>query len=125
MHLRTLIMAAAAALAVSGAAHAAGDPAKGKILFNQQCSLCHSAAAGVEGQGPSLYGVVGRKAAGDGSFPGYTRALKASDQTWTAAALETFLSGPSKLVPGTAMPITLANPQDRQNVIAYLASVKR
>jgi len=124
MLLRTLIMATAAVLAISGAARAAGDPAKGKILFNQQCSLCHSAVAGQEGAAPSLHGVVGRKAAGDPSFPAYTKALKASGQTWTAANLETFLSGPSKLVPGAAMPITLANPQDRQNVIAYLASLK-
>ena len=124
MYLRTLVMAAAAALAVSGVAHAAGDPAKGKILFNQQCSLCHSAAPGQEGAAPSLHGVVGRKAAGDASFPAYTKALKASGQTWTVAALDTFLSGPAKLVPGTAMPITLANPQDRRNVIAYLATLK-
>jgi cytochrome c len=125
MHLRTLIMAMAAALAVSGAAHAAGDAAKGKILFNQQCSLCHSAAPGQEGAGPSLYGVVGRKAAGDPAFPAYTKALKASGQTWTATNLETFLSGPARLAPGTAMPITLPNPEDRRNVVAYLETLKR
>lgn len=124
MYLRTLILSAVAALAVSGAANAAGVAAKGKVLFNAQCSLCHSDAAGQEGQGPSLNGVVGRKAAGDPGFPAYTKALKASGQTWTAAQLDLFLSGPSKLVPGTAMPITVPNPQDRANVIAYLASLK-
>ena len=124
MYLRTLVLTAAAALAVSGVARAAGDPVKGKVLFNAQCSLCHSAVAGEEDAAPSLNGVVGRKAAGDPSFPAYTKALKGSGLTWTAANLNTFLSGPAKLVPGTAMPITLAKPQDRANVIAYLASLK-
>lgn len=132
MQLRTLVMTAAAALAVSGAAqashashaaHPAGDTAKGKALFNAQCSLCHS-VTGEEGAAPNLNGVVGRKAASDPAFPTYTKALKASGLTWTAATLDTFLSGPSKLVPGTAMPITLAKPEDRQNVVAYLASLK-
>ena len=123
MQLRTLFMTAAAALAVAGAAHAAGDPVKGKALFNAQCSLCHSATT-EEGAAPSLLGVIGRKAAGDPAFPGYTKALKASGLTWTPATLDTFLSGPAKLVPGTGMPITLAKPQDRANVIAYLATLK-
>ena len=124
MQLRTLVMTASAALAVSGVAHAAGDPVKGKALFSAQCSLCHSATT-EEGAAPSLLGVVGRKAAGDPGFPAYTKALKASGLTWTAATLDTFLSGPTKLVPGTAMPITLAKPLDRANVVAYLATLKR
>ena len=124
MYLRTLVLTVAAALAVSGAAHAAGDPVKGKALFNAQCGLCHSAVAGEEDAAPSLNGVVGRKAAGDAGFPAYTKALKGSGLTWTAAHLDTFLSGPAKLVPGTAMPITVAKPQDRANVIAYLATLK-
>jgi cytochrome c len=118
-----MVLASAAGLAFSGAA-AAGDASKGKALFDAQCSLCHSASAGVEGQAPSLNGVVGRKAASDPGFPAYTRQLKASGLTWTPANLEKFLSGPATLVPGTAMPIALASPQDRQNVIAYLASLK-
>jgi cytochrome c len=123
MQLRTLVMTATAALAISGAAQAAGDPVKGKALFSAQCSLCHS-VTGEEGAAPNLSGVVGRKAAGDAAFPAYTKALKASGLTWTSATLDTFLSGPTKLVPGTAMPITLAKPLDRANVIAYLASLK-
>jgi len=123
MYLRTLIMTAAATLAVSGAAHAAADPVKGKALFNVQCSLCHSAST-EEGAAPSLLGVVGRKAGSDPAFPAYTKALKASGLTWTPATLDTFLSGPTKLVPGTAMPISLAKPLDRANVIAYLATLR-
>jgi len=34
-----------------------------------------------------------------------------------------FLTGPDKLVPGTAMPATVPDPIERRNLIAYLASV--
>lgn len=118
-------VAAAAAVLAAGAAQAAGAPAagdaaKGAAVFKQQCSVCHSVAAGQEGAAPSLHGVVGRVS---GSEPGfsYTPAIKSAHITWTAAKLDQFLSGPAKLIPGTAMPITLADPAQRRDVIAYLA----
>ncbi len=121
-----LLLSGAAALLACSAAQAAngGDPAAGKRLFTQQCMLCHSTVAGEEGAAPSLFRVVGRKAASDSKFPAYSSALKGSGLTWTPAKLDTFLSGPSKLVPGTNMPITVPSPQDRRNIIAYLATVK-
>jgi cytochrome c len=126
---RVLIPLAAAsfltATAASAHAQAAGNVAAGKLLFNQQCMLCHSADAGKEGAAPSLYGVVGRAAASERGFTSYTAALKGSKLTWTRANLNKFLSGPAQLVPGTAMPITLASPADRANVIAYLATLKK
>ncbi len=121
-------VAAAAALAASSA-HAAGalggDPAKGAVIFKQQCGLCHSVDPGVENAAPNLRGVVGRKAAGDARFGTYTPAIKGSKVVWTAASLDSFLGGPAKMIPGTAMPITLADPKQRHDVIAYLASVKK
>ncbi len=98
---------------------------KGKALFNQQCSLCHSATAGLEGQAPSLYGVVGRKAGGDPGFTAYSPAIKASKMVWKPATLDAFLSGPAKLIPGTAMPITVASPDARHDIVAYLATLKK
>ncbi len=125
----TIPLAAVAALALASGAAAEtaqpkGDSAKGKTIFGSQCMLCHSVAAGQEGAAPNLAGVVGRKAASDPGFPAYSKALKASGLTWTAANVNKFLSGPAKLVPGTNMPITLSNPADRANVVAYLASTK-
>ncbi len=116
---------AVGALALAAATGAeAQSVAKGGAIFKQQCNLCHSAVAGQELAAPSLFGVVGRKAASDPHFTSYTPALKASKLVWTPANLDKFLSGPATLVPGTAMPITLANPQDRRDVVAYLASLK-
>jgi cytochrome c len=98
-----------------------GDPAKGEAVFQDRCGGCH-VLTGV-GQGPSLVGVVGRKAGSVAAFA-YTDALKASGLTWTQAELDRFLTGPTKLVPGTAMRATVADPDDRHDLIAYLASLK-
>ncbi|HEV2329927.1 MAG TPA: PQQ-dependent sugar dehydrogenase [Verrucomicrobiae bacterium] len=106
----------------------AGDVAKGRAYFQTVCSLCHSAELGPDNtvitkQGPSLVGVVGRPA---GSLPHftYTHALKGSGYTWTAETLDHFLANPMMAVPGTTMPIPLADPQTRADVIAYLSTLK-
>jgi glucose/arabinose dehydrogenase len=98
----------------------AADANAGRLLFDQQCSLCHSAAPGDNGgaQGPSLIGLIGRPAAADPHF-GYTRELAASGLTWNAATLDRFLGAPTSVVPGTAMVIAVPNSTDRANLIAY------
>ncbi len=108
------------------AAPLAGDAAHGKQVFAARCGLCHSAGAdeGEAGQGPPLAGVVGRKAASAPGFS-YTSALTASKLVWTPANLDRFLAGPSKLVPGTAMPIAVGDAKTRADLIAFLATVKQ
>ncbi|PMX56167.1 cytochrome c family protein, partial [Pseudomonas sp. FW305-33] len=58
-----------------------GDAKKGETDFIT-CKTCHAIEAGVNKIGPSLHGVVGRKA---GSIPGFTysTANKNSGITWT------------------------------------------
>ncbi len=100
----------------------AQDVAKGADVYQDRCSACH-VLNGI-GQGPSLVGVVGRKA---GSVPGfnYSDAMKASGLTWTPANLDRFVSGPTKMVPGTAMRAIVSDPAERRDLIAYLGSLKR
>src|SRR4051812_7615470 len=95
-------------------AAAAVDPEAGKVIFQQQCTVCHTAEPNDNGgaQGPSLQGVFGRKAGGDPSF-GYTQALKDAKVTWNEPSLKRFLAGPSQMVPGTAMAVSIADPQQR------------
>lgn len=38
-----------------------GDPANGKAVFNQ-CASCHAEEAGVNNVGPTLHGIIGRRA---------------------------------------------------------------
>lgn len=75
------------------------------------------------GQGPNLAGVVGRKAGAAPGF-GYTAALKGSGVTWTPANLDRWLTGPQKLVPGTAMTTIVPDAAERRELIAYLATLK-
>lgn len=95
----------------------AGDPVAGGKLY-QACMGCHSLDE--NDVGPRHRGVVGRKA---GTVPGYaySPALKASGIVWTPDMLDRWLSGPQKLVPGAKMYFTVANPQNRADIIAFLA----
>ena len=111
-------------LTAAGAANAQGDAAHGKTLFDQRCSLCHSTDASDPSEGPSLGGVVGRKAGSESHFSGYSKALQASGLTWTPENLNTFITAPGTMVPGTMMVISLPQQKDRDDVIAYLASTK-
>lgn len=119
-----VLAVAALSLLVAAQASAAGDAAAGKAVFTQNCAICHSPDAGVNKIGPSLHGVVGRKS---GSLSDYTysSAMKAADKTWTPETLDTYLAGPMKVVPGTKMIFPGLNSQtDRENVIAYLDTLK-
>ena len=102
-----------------------GDAAHGRTLFQQNCALCHATGLDSQttGQGPLLAGVVGRPAASMSNFS-YSQALKNSHLTWTPAMLNQFLSGPATMVPGTNMPVTIANAQDRADLIAFLSTLK-
>jgi cytochrome c len=116
-----LAVAVAAGVVPAGVATAgeAGDPAAGEDLFLDRCAMCHIAEGG--GQGPSLTGLYGRKAASAPGFA-YSAALKASGLTWTGPALDRFLADPRLAVPGTAMPITVPDARQRADLIAYFAA---
>ena len=102
---------------------AAGDAAAGKQFFTTTCAACHSTEPGVNMIGPSLAGIYGKKS---GTVPGYSfsPALKAADITWDEQTLDKFLANPMADVQGTKMPISVPNPEERQNVIAYLETLK-
>jgi cytochrome c2 len=118
------LAALAAAGVVAGAGAALGqaaDAAKGADVYDDRCSGCH--VIGGVGQGPSLAGVVGRKAGAVAGF-GYTAALKGSGLTWTPVNLDRWLAGPQKVVPGTAMTVEVPSAAERHELIAYLATLK-
>jgi cytochrome c len=117
------IFCCAALIALSGLAHAAGDPARGAQVF-RQCAACHSVAPGEHMTGPSLAKVWHQKAARAEGFSRYSEALKRSDLMWTEEALDRWLANPEKLVSGTSMTFPgLKDAGSRQDVIAYLKSV--
>jgi cytochrome c len=120
-------MALAAAIgastgAILSKAEAAGNAAAGEQVF-ARCVVCHSPKAGENKIGPSLAGVVGRKS---GSAPGYdySPALKSAGITWDEQELDKYLTNPPADVHGTKMVISVPSAEDRQNVIAYLMTLK-
>lgn len=112
-----------AAFAACAAPVAAQDAARGSAVFQSACAVCHN----LDGRakiGPSLGGVVGRKA---GISPGfhYSSAMKAYGQTWTPAVLDAFLTAPSKAVPGTNMTFFgFKDAAKRADLIAFLKTKK-
>jgi len=116
MGLTTLgVMAAAAA----ASAAPPGNAANGAVIF-KKCASCHSIDPGKNGLGPTLRGVVGRKAGTVTGF-NYSPAMKASGQIWNDKNLARFLAAPRQAVPGTKMIfVGLPKPQDQADVIAYL-----
>lgn len=96
-----------------------GDAAAGKLVF-AQCRTCHVTDPGVNKTGPSLAGMIGRKA---GSVPGfsYSPANAASGATWTKEKLFQYLEKPQRVIPKTKMIYAgLPDAQKRANLIAYL-----
>jgi cytochrome c len=101
----------------------AQDAGAGATLFKQTCQMCHNPPQGPQNVlGPTLKGVFGRKAA-VGSFT-FSDPLKKSGIVWTQAALDKFLAAPATMVPGTRMPIGVANAKQRADLIAYLRTLK-
>ncbi len=119
-------LAAAIALA-SGTAMAAGDADKGKKVF-KKCKACHSIQAGKNKVGPSLAGIVGRKAGTATGFKRY-KGMKGADWTWDEALIDEYLTDPKKFAKArtgkkTSMTVKLKKAADRANVIAYLNTLK-
>ena len=98
---------------------AAGDAKKGADVFAEECGDCHSTIAGKNKKGPSLNGVFGRKAGTAEGFD-YSPALRSSAIVWTEAALDRWLANPESLVRGQKMGVSVANAQDRADLVAYL-----
>jgi cytochrome c len=118
---RSLVAGVLSAAVVSSSAFAA-DPAAGEKVFRSQCSICHSVARGRNMIGPSLFGVVGRKAGTVEGFH-YSAANRKSGLIWDEAELEKYLASPHDVVPGTTMTYPgLKDATERANLIAYLAA---
>lgn len=117
-------MAAALAVAAVGLAGPARAQSAGETVFKRSCLVCHAVEPGKNKVGPSLAGVVGRKA---GTVPGfaYSAANRDSGLVWDSTTLDPYLADPQKVVKGTKMAFPgLKSADDRKAVIDYLASLK-
>ncbi|MEZ5846550.1 MAG: cytochrome c family protein [Geminicoccaceae bacterium] len=122
--LRNLVFTSLAALALSvGAAHAAGDAAKGEKVF-RKCKACHDAESEKNKVGPHLVGIIGRPAGTVDGFK-YSDAMANSGITWDAATIDAYIAEPKTYVEGNRMAFPgLKKEEDRADVIAYLESLQ-
>jgi cytochrome c len=119
---RSMLAATALVFTQYSGAHAA-DAQAGQAVFKSQCSICHAVQPGRNLNGPSLAGIVGRKA---GQVPGfgYSAANKASGLTWDEATLDRYLTAPREVIPHTLMSYQgEKDAEKRANLIAYLTTL--
>lgn len=99
---------------------------KGKEVFST-CANCHSAEPKQESVGPSLFGIVGRKA---GTEPGfnYSPAMKQSGVIWTTENIDKHLADVKGFIPGNYMasefPQGVKDASARAAVVEYLKTLK-
>jgi cytochrome c len=99
----------------------AADANHGKVLY-QACMACHSEKP--DAIGPSLKGVVGRKAAALEDFR-YSAPMRRANLTWDDANLRAYIADPQGTVKGNRMPFGgLREPGDVDDVVAYLKTLQ-
>ena len=119
---KSIAIAALAAVSVVDNVHAQADARRGEKLF-EECAACHMLERNVEGVGPSLHGVFGRKAGSGGNFR-YSPAMRRLDITWTPQLVEAYIADPQKMVPANRMPYAgMPDARDRADVILYMQQV--
>ena len=101
----------------------AGDAAAGRRLYHARCRGCHGDEHAAPTLGPTLVGIIGRKA-GSGETGVHSHEMIESDIIWNAASLRRFLAAPTKEVPGTLMLGGIDDPQELDDVVAYLESLR-
>jgi cytochrome c len=105
---------------------AADDLAAAKQLATNHCAVCHTFGKGEPpGQGPNLYGIVGREAAtalGFAYSEGFRKALKG--QRWDGALLDRWLTDTQAVAPGNGMTYFQDDAAKRKRIIQFLESLR-
>ncbi len=106
--------------AIGGRAAASGDAQHGAQLY-RACVACHALEPDRNMTGPSLAGVIGRKAGGLASFQRYSPALKASGVVWSNETLDAWLRAPAQFIPKNRMVFAgMPDAKARADLIAFL-----
>jgi len=120
--IRLLAFGAIAGMVFAGTRAAAGGAAdleRGKRTFDK-CAACHGLADETDTDGPTLKGLIGRKAGSLEDYR-YSAAMKRSDVTWTAMTLDAYIADPQGYIKGNRMVFAgISDPAERADLIAYL-----
>lgn len=90
----------------------------------EACLSCHAIQPGEpELEGPTLWGVFGRRIAGAPDYL-YSEALRSQQGTWDRATLDRFLASPQQFAPGVNMTFGgVKSAADRKVVIDFLETL--
>ncbi len=105
----------------SATATVAAAPAAPPAAFTT-CGVCHSTTPGQNGVGPSLAGIVGKRA-GTVAGANYSPAMQGANVTWTEANLRRYLADPNAVVPGGLMPAPGLDEAEINAVVNYLKTL--
>lgn len=98
--------------------------AAGQAAFQHRCVACHSMDPSRNAFGPSLFGIIGRKA---GSLPryAYSTAMKNSDFVWDDNYLRDWIYDNEKFLPGTRMRhVSITDITEQDYLVAFIKSLK-
>jgi len=114
-----------AALCMAMPLYAADDLTAARELTVRQCSQCHTFEKGEKhGQGPNLFGLLGREAAAAPGFvysEGIKEALKG--QVWDTALLDRWLTDTLAVAPKAQMVYFQDDPKVRAKLVRFLESL--
>jgi len=123
IHFRKLAWVALALAGLMGPA-CADEAASGREVYELRCRTCHGGTAPADSLlGPSLTGIVGTKAGAQASGV-HSRALIDSGIVWNRDSLRRFLADPRRAIPGTIMPVGVADPAELESLLDYLETLR-
>src|SRR5260370_35629741 len=95
-------------------------PRDGAALFKQQCATCHTTnLSDATRQGPSLFGIIGRRVGTSEGFH-YSADFAKADFVCDEARLDAWMINPQAMIPSAVMPYRPSKPEIRAAVIGYL-----
>jgi cytochrome c len=90
-----------------------------------RCVVCHSLEKGGDFRvAPNLWGIVGAEKASQRAWYNYSPALIEFGGTWTVEDLDLFLADAQAFAPGSTKSIRVINPEDREEIIEFLAELQ-
>jgi cytochrome c len=125
IRLRPLAHAVISVLALHSAGAAADDfTDPGRKIFERHCQTCHGGTAPPDSKiGPSLAGIIGRKAGSENSGV-HSRAALESDTVWTRSSLRRYISEPVREMPGTIMSDQALNSRELDDLLNFLETLR-
>jgi len=102
----------------------ADEAASGREVYELRCRTCHGGTARADSPlGPSLTAIVGTKAGSQASGV-HSRALIDSGIVWDRESLRRYLADPRRAIPGTIMPVGVADPAELESLLDYLETLR-